>query len=207
MAGFALTTAFPLIRAASSDSRAINSSASRKTPADRRLQRAELQWHRRQRLPKRLRHEPVAEIFIDNIFGYSDNLTWQKGRHLLKFGGEFLRYEQNSFYPGNDGELGAFDYTGAYSVNPYAANSTLYPFADFLLDRVQDVQIGAVTGRTGQRQWRDGIFAQDDYKIRQNLTINLGLRSKSINPSTKSTTRWLTSTCRPCRRVRRRRRQ
>jgi carboxypeptidase family protein len=125
---------------------------------------------------------PSPEIFVDNIYGYSDNLTWQKGRHLLKFGGEFLRYEQNSFYPGNDGELGAFNYTGGYSASPYAANSTPYPFADFLLDRVQDVQIGAVTGLTGQRQWRDGIFAQDDYKIRQNLTINLGLRWEFDQP-------------------------
>ena len=125
---------------------------------------------------------PSPEIFIDNVFGYSDNLTWQKGRHLLKFGAEFLRYQQNSFYPGNDGELGAFNYTGDYTSNPYAQNSSLYPFADFLLDRVQDVQIGAVTGRTGQRQWRNGFFAQDDWKIRPNLTINLGLRWEYDQP-------------------------
>ncbi|WP_263367803.1 TonB-dependent receptor [Edaphobacter bradus] len=125
---------------------------------------------------------PSPEIFIDNVFGYSDSLTWQKGRHLMKFGAEFIRYQQNSFYPGNDGELGAFNYTGGYTANPYATNSTLYPFADFLLDRVQDVQIGAVTGRTGQRQWRDGIFAQDDFKVRPNLTLNLGLRWEFDQP-------------------------
>jgi hypothetical protein len=39
---------------------------------------------------------PSPEIFIDNVFGYADNFTWQKGRHLLKFGAEFLRYQQNS---------------------------------------------------------------------------------------------------------------
>ena len=125
---------------------------------------------------------PSPEIFVDNVFGYSDNFTWQRGRHLLKFGGEFLRYEQNSFYPGNDGELGAFNYTGAYSSNPYASSSSLYPFADFLLDRVQDVQIGAVTGLTGQRQWRDGIFAQDDFKINTRFTLNLGVRWEFDQP-------------------------
>jgi hypothetical protein len=125
---------------------------------------------------------PSPEIFIDNIFGYSDNLTWQKGKHLLKFGGEFLRYQQNSFYPGNDGELGAFSYNGVYVENPFQTNSTPYPFADFLLDRSNDVQIGAVGGRTGQRQWRDGIFAQDDYKIMHNLTINLGIRWEFDQP-------------------------
>ena len=126
---------------------------------------------------------PSPEIFIDNVFGYSDNFTWQKGRHLLKFGGEFLRYEQNSFYPGNDGELGAFNYTGEYSENYYAAQSaTPYPFADFILDRAQDVQIGAVTGRTGQRQWRDGLFAQDDFKFNKKLTLNLGVRWEFDQP-------------------------
>ncbi|MGC2161740.1 MAG: TonB-dependent receptor [Silvibacterium sp.] len=125
---------------------------------------------------------PSPEIFVDNVFGYSDYLTWQRGRHLIKFGAEFLRYEQNSFYPGNDGELGAFNYDGSFSANPYAANSTLYPFADFVLDRAQDVQIGAVTGLTGQRQWRDGIFAQDDFKVMPNLTINMGIRWEFDQP-------------------------
>jgi hypothetical protein len=126
---------------------------------------------------------PSPEIFIDNVFGYSDNLTWQKGRHLLKFGAEFVRYQQNSFYPGNDGELGAFNYTGAFSSSPFAGDSSsLYPFADFLTDRAQDVQIGAVGGRTGQRQWRDGIFAQDDFKVMPNLTLNLGLRWEFDQP-------------------------
>lgn len=125
---------------------------------------------------------PSPEIFIDNVFGYSDNLSWQKGRHLMKFGAEFIRYQQNSFYPGNDGELGAFNYTGAFTANAYQQNSSLYPFADFLVDHVQDVQIGAVTGRTGQRQWRDGVFAQDDYKIRKNLTFNLGVRWEFDQP-------------------------
>ncbi|HEX4022115.1 MAG TPA: TonB-dependent receptor [Acidobacteriaceae bacterium] len=125
---------------------------------------------------------PSPEIFIDNVFGYSDNLTWQRGRHLFKFGGEFLRYQQNSFYPGNDGELGNFAYSGVYTANPFASSSALYPFADFVTDRADDVQIGAVTGRTGQRQWRDGIFAQDDFKVNPNLTLNLGIRWEFDQP-------------------------
>ncbi|MFC5865457.1 carboxypeptidase regulatory-like domain-containing protein [Acidicapsa dinghuensis] len=125
---------------------------------------------------------PTPEVFIDNIFGYSDALTWQKGKHLLKFGAEFIRYQQNSFYPGNDGELGQFNYNGVYVENPFQANPTPYPFADFILDRSNDVAIGAVTGRTGQRQWRDGVYVQDDWKILSNFTINLGLRWEFDQP-------------------------
>lgn len=122
---------------------------------------------------------PTPEVFVDNVFEYADNLTWQRGRHLLKFGAQFTRYQQNSFYPGNDGELGDFTYTGQYSVLP---GNTGYPFADFLLDRVYDVQIGNVTGLTGQRQWRDGVFAQDDFKIAHNFTLNLGIRWEFDQP-------------------------
>ena len=128
-------------------------------------------------VPSSFGANPTPEIFIDNVFEYSDNLTWQKGRHLLKFGAEFTRYQQNSFYPGNDGELGDFSYSGKYSSNPLSADGAQgYPFADFLTNRVNDVQVGKVTGRTGQRQWRDGVFAQDDFKVKPNLTLNLGMR-------------------------------
>jgi hypothetical protein len=117
---------------------------------------------------------PTPEVFVDNVFEYADDLTWQRGKHLFKFGAEVTRYQQNSFYPGNDGELGDFTYSGLYSVAPGSA--TPYPFADFLTDRVNDVQIGNVTGLTGQRQYREGFYAQDDYKITPQLTLNLGLR-------------------------------
>jgi hypothetical protein len=29
---------------------------------------------------------PTPEVFVDNVFEYADDLTWQRGRHLLKFG-------------------------------------------------------------------------------------------------------------------------
>ncbi|WP_446743806.1 carboxypeptidase regulatory-like domain-containing protein [Silvibacterium acidisoli] len=123
---------------------------------------------------------PTPEIFVDNVFEYADNLTWQRGKHLFKFGVQFARYQQNSFYPGNDGELGDFTYNGQYSSLPSA--STFYPFADFILDRANDVQIGNVTGLTGQRQWRDGVFAQDDWKVTDKMTLNLGVRWEYDQP-------------------------
>jgi hypothetical protein len=123
---------------------------------------------------------PTPEVFIDNVYEYADNLTWQRGRHLFKFGAEISRYQQNSFYPGNDGELGDFTYSGQFTSAPNA--TAYYPFADFLTNRVYDVQVGNVTGLTGQRQYRVGVFAQDDFKVSNNLTLNLGLRWEFDQP-------------------------
>ena len=123
---------------------------------------------------------PTPEVFIDNVFQYGDNLTWQKGKHLLKFGAELTRYQQNSFYPGNDGELGSFSYTGQFSELP--TSSATYPFADFVSNHAYEAAVGQVVGRTGQRQYRNAYFVQDDYKIKPNLTINIGLRWEYDQP-------------------------
>lgn len=105
---------------------------------------------------------------IVNAFTYGENISWQLGRHTLKFGGQFLRYQENRYYSGNDGALGWFKYTGTASSGD--------AWADFLQNRAFSFGQGAVTGRWGQRQWRDAIFVQDDFKATQDLTLNLGLR-------------------------------
>jgi len=57
----------------------------------------------------------VQNDSLTNAFTYGDNVSWQLGRHTLKFGVTAIRYQSNRNYSGNDGVLGHFDYNGNYS--------------------------------------------------------------------------------------------
>ncbi|MFN0110625.1 MAG: carboxypeptidase regulatory-like domain-containing protein [Blastocatellia bacterium] len=115
----------------------------------------------------------VNEDNVTNTFHYGDNLTILKGRHSLKMGGQWQRYQQNRFYPGNNGLLGGFTYDGRF---------TGLAFADFLLDLLSNKSIGSQSGTWGHRQNRIGVFFQDDFKVRNNLTLNLGMRWEYTSP-------------------------
>lgn len=110
---------------------------------------------------------------VDNKFIYYDNLTWQKGKHLLKMGGQFIRTQQNRYYAGNNGALGTFSYTGTYTGLDYA---------DFLLDNLASKGRGSVTGKWGHRSWRSALFFQDDIRLTSTFTLNLGLRWEYMQP-------------------------
>ncbi len=72
----------------------------------------------------------AAATIEDNLpksYQLNEKLTWLKGRHSLKFGGQWLQYDQKRFYAGNNG-----------AARPLQLHLHVHrlPFSDFLLDQV-----------------------------------------------------------------------
>jgi Carboxypeptidase regulatory-like domain/TonB dependent receptor len=117
----------------------------------------------------------AANTQFNNIktYQFTEKFSWFKGRHALKFGGRWLYQRQGFSYSGNEGSLGHFDYSGSF---------TGFGFADFLLDKVSAKGLGGLVEPFTQLAHRVGIFAQDDFRVNNDLTLNLGLTWEYLSP-------------------------
>ena len=116
----------------------------------------------------------INAVYKEHAFAPSDVVTMIVGKHVLHFGGEFLIYQNNSTAWGNL-NAGNMTYTGNYTQAYIGDSATGVGYADFLLGQTQNWNAG-VTPEYGGREKLPQMFIQDDYKIKPNLTVNLGLR-------------------------------
>jgi hypothetical protein len=104
---------------------------------------------------------PVAGSHLTQL---RDTLSLNRGRHSIKLGGEYS-YEAIT----HDTTL------NNYGVFTFDASKTGNGFADFLIGAPRRFTQDAPVRKT-DNGWYLGLFAQDDYRLRSRLTLNLGLR-------------------------------
>jgi Carboxypeptidase regulatory-like domain len=112
----------------------------------------------------------TSAIFIENSFAPSDVLTLIRGKHILHFGGEVV-FEQNNSTPWGNLQGAQLNFSGQYT----AGTGADVGYADFLLGDVQSWSARS-QGEAATRSKNPSFFAQDDIKVRPNLTVNLGVR-------------------------------
>jgi outer membrane receptor protein involved in Fe transport len=111
---------------------------------------------------------------IDNTFVYSDTVSWVRGAHNWKFGASFSPYQNNTVYD--------FYVNGDFFF--YGASGSIasgYDFADFLLG-VPDEYFQFGEAPSDIRSKSTYSFVQDEWHIRKNLTLTLGLRYEYSQP-------------------------
>jgi outer membrane receptor protein involved in Fe transport len=115
---------------------------------------------------------------VGNSFQFSDNLSWVKGNHTMKFGVDARRsrFDQTLYY--NVSGNFTFDSSGTNGIISSADN---YP--GYFLG-IPDVYSQGSAQRENVRNTGLYLFAQDSWKIKSNLTFNYGLRWELDTPLT-----------------------
>ena len=116
----------------------------------------------------------------DTIIEGRDSLTWQTGRHTLKFGGVYQWY----IWPmwGFFQNRGYYQFTSGFTTQTLTNDGTGSALASYLLGMPVVRQRQAGVPQMNLRQWYADGFAQDTWRITQSTTINYGIRYEYMSP-------------------------
>ena len=108
----------------------------------------------------------VPRTFVFNNYSLADAFSLKKGRHTLKFGFDLERLQENSNYESET--FGFYEFQDMFTFandGPYYTEAAVNPTT------------GQFTGSPRHfRQTWWGAFAQDNWRVNRNLSVNLGLR-------------------------------
>ena len=120
---------------------------------------------------------------LQNSYTLSDNLTWIKRAHSLKFGTEIRHEEFTIFQP--DAARGTLDFSSTLTDNPGSPNAGTggLGFASFMAGLANGGSINNLHNVDYFRQTYS-FYVQDDWKVSSRLTLNLGMRYELFGPVT-----------------------
>lgn len=125
----------------------------------------------------------------NTIYGYNDDVTWVRGSHTIKFGGQYQLSHYNGLGRQCISGCVGFSYLETGKAGVTDPNQGGNAFASFLLGYADSGQIDTVRFIGQQFPYISG-FIQDDWKVTRKLTVNLGLRWENEFPPTGLNDRW-----------------
>ena len=124
--------------------------------------------------------------FANTVIQFEDSLIITRGQHILRTGFQYKRHRLNIFYAGNNGRTGFMNYSGRYTAGPdaraVASGEAGRGEADFFLGLPDSLGRGVNSGSWGHRSHVFAGYFQDDWRARNGLTVNIGLRYEAHTP-------------------------
>jgi len=115
--------------------------------------------------------QQATSFNVQPSYQLTDTISWIKHRHTFKGGVNiFLEQPNNGSIP--QSFYGNFGFQNTYTGSGAVGNA----YADFLLGLPTQTSVQGISPNTYMRSTNYGIFFQDDFKVRRNLTLNLGIR-------------------------------
>ena len=116
----------------------------------------------------------------NTILEARDSLSWQVGRHSLKFGASYRHF----IWPmwGFFQNRGYYQFTNGFTTQTATNDGTGSALASFLLGLPAVKQRQAGIPQMQLRQWYADAFVQDSFQLGRNTTVQLGLRYEYMSP-------------------------
>ena len=124
----------------------------------------------------------LPQLQRDNTWYLSSGFSRTQGRHTWKAGFQFTHFTMA--YLQSQYVRGQYIFNGTYTQDPNNPNATGDPFGDFLLGFPSQTQRQVGTTQAYLRQNGYAAYAQDDWRVGPNLTLNAGLRYEYVAPFT-----------------------
>jgi hypothetical protein len=124
----------------------------------------------------------------DTIIEGRDSLSWQKGRHALKFGGSYRWFIWPMWALVQS--RGYYSFTSGFTTQTATNDGTGSALASFLLGlpAVRQLQVGLPS--MNLRQWYADAFAQDTWRVTPQTTIDVGIRYEFMSPLVDISRNW-----------------